>query len=198
MSHALPLDQIVITPLQPSHYAGVVRLGNQVHGSGYLTVESLQRLAQKSLKGGINCSFVACLHEQVIGFRLTYANGNWQPDQWCSQAQWPVAAAQVCYFKCNTVAQPYRGRGLGSALLKRSVAAAKRQGARAGLAHVWRQSPGNSAFLYFSRCGGELIADHPNKWLADAGYHCVVCQGPCRCVAAEMLLPFAQPRYQEL
>lgn len=191
-NNAMTNPNIVIEPLQPRHFAGVIDLGNRVHGDGYLTPQSIEAIAAKGLKDNINCSFVACVNDKVIGFRLTYAIGNWHSDQWCTTAKWPVDEAKVCYFKCNTVDEAYRGAGLGSKLLAHSVKAAAQQGAQAGLAHIWRQSPGNSAFRYFSKCGGKLIADHPGKWHQDSldGYHCVVCDGPCDCTAAEMLIDF--------
>ncbi|MBY5992231.1 GNAT family N-acetyltransferase [Ferrimonas balearica] len=181
-----------IEPLAPAHFAGVVALGNLVHGDGYLTDEGLRAHAAKSFHNGINCSFVALEGDTVVGFRLTFAAGHWQPDQWCTPDKWPVSPDKVCYFKCNTVDEAHRGEGLGAALLRRSIDAARAQGAEAGLAHIWRASPGNSAFLYFSKCGGQLVADHPGKWRQDSleGYDCVICGIPCSCTAAEMIIDF--------
>ena len=65
--------------------------------------------------------------------------------------------SQVCYFKCNTVDESYRGYGIGSTLLRLSIDAAKQQGAKAGISHLWKQSPGNSAVKYFTKCGGQLV-----------------------------------------
>jgi len=87
----------------------------------------------------------------------------------------------------------YRGHGIGSSLLMLSIEQAKLQGAKAGLAHIWLASPGNSAFKYFKKCGGELIKEHPNRWAGwyeSHGYICPVCGADCDCTAAEMMIRF--------
>ena len=180
--------------LTPAHFEGVVTLGNFVHGDNYLTEESLRQMYDKSFHDGINASWVALDNDKVVGFRLTYAHSQWQPDKWCSPDEWTVPADKVCYFKCNTVSPDRQGLGIGSEMLRRSIASASRQGALAGLAHIWLASPGNSAFKYFSKNGGTLIRKHPDKWRYEAiheGYDCPVCEGICDCEGAEMLLTFS-------
>ena len=70
--------------------------------------------------------------------------------------------------------------------------AAKGQGATAGVSHLWKQSPGNSAVKYFSKNGGTLIKEHADRWreLSLAGYDCPICSNDCRCEAAEMMITF--------
>ena len=179
-------------PLAPQHFDAIIKLANAVHGDGYMDDEKIRRCYQRSFSKNINCSFVALAGEQLLGFRLTFAAEHWQPDQWCTPDKWPVPADKVCYFKCATVAPDTQGQGIGSTLMRHAIAAARQQGAQAGLAHIWRQSPGNAAFRYFSRCGGYLIKDHLGKWNEESrqGYHCVFCGYDCQCVAAEMLLLF--------
>lgn len=129
----------------------------------------------------------------LIGFRLTIAADRWVPDKWCSPEQWDLPSSQICYFKCNTVDAEFRGRSIGSTLLKKSIETSVQQGARAGIAHIWKASPNNSAFLYFSACGGKLIKEHPNKWQENSiedSYDCPICGQLCYCTAAEMLLRF--------
>jgi predicted GNAT family acetyltransferase len=180
--------------LSPDHFASIIALGNHVHGDNYLDSQSIERLYQSSWQNDINASWVA-IDEQdnLIGFRLTVAPNHWTPDQWCSPKAWVVNANEVSYFKCNTVAESVRGQGVGSALLKHSIESSKLQGAKAGLAHIWLASPGNSAFRYFSACGGKLVKKHANKWQAlsiEDNYQCPVCGDLCECTAAEMILPF--------
>ncbi|WP_018983322.1 GNAT family N-acetyltransferase [Salinimonas chungwhensis] len=180
--------------LAPEHFDGVVRLGNQVHGDNYLSHQSLHQMYEKSFHDAVNASWVAIANQQVVGFRLTYAHSQWEPDEWCTPAAWPVPADKVCYFKCNTVAPDRQGLGIGSEMLQRAIASAHTQGAQAGLAHIWLASPGNSAYKYFKKNGGELIQKHPDKWRHEAlydGYDCPVCEGLCQCEAAEMLLRFS-------
>ena len=178
--------------LTPTDFTAVIHLATQVHGEGYLDQASMQAWYDKGLKNGINAGFVVYHEQHLVGFRITYAVQQWQIDQWCSTELWPVAAEHVCYFKCNTVDENYRGHGIGGELLKRSIAAAKQQGARAGVSHLWKQSPGNSAVKYFTKCGGILIKNHPDRWheLSLAGYECPICHNNCRCEAAEMMVVF--------
>lgn len=181
-------------PLHPSHFTPLLELANQVHGDNYMALDELETIYQKSFKNQINASWVAMDEGKLVGFRLTLAAGSWQADKWCSPELWPHDISQIYYFKCNTVNENYRGYGIGSALLKRSVAQAAKQGSLAGLAHIWLASPGNSAYKYFSKCGGKMVKEHPGKWndhcLYD-NYICPVCGSPCDCVGGEMLLDFA-------
>ncbi len=179
--------------MQAEDFATVLQLGNLVHGDGYLTPESLQQYFERGLVREHNASFVAFADDnQLVGFRLAFAAGQWAPDQWCSPNLWPVLPEKVAYFKCNTVAPSQQGAGIGGKLLQLSITALQQQGAIAGLAHLWQQSPGNAAVKYFSRHGGVLIKEHPDKWRAEslAGYACVRCGFDCHCSAAEMILLF--------
>lgn len=188
-----PPKPVSYLPLSPEHFAQVIELGNQVQGDNYLSDSALHDIYDKSWHNGINASLVALHNGQVVGFRLTYAHDKWQRDKWCTPRLWPVAEDKVCYFKCNTVSPTMQGAGIGSALLTHSVAQAKAQGAKAGLAHIWLASPGNSAFKYFTKNGGVLVKKHANKW-RDAslyeGYDCPVCPHHCECEGAEMILTF--------
>lgn len=189
------MDKIRYRLLEPELFAGVIALGNQVHGDNYLDPVNLAQWHQRGCKNGINASFVALDDEQVIGFRLTWSAGQWPIDKWCSPQLWGVDAERVSYFKCNTVHADYRGTGVGSELLTRSIQQLQRQGSLAGIAHIWLASPGNSAFLYFSKNGGKIVQEHPNRWRDISvyeGYCCPVCSDICSCVAAEMLLTFDQ------
>lgn len=173
--------------------AAVIDLANRVHGDNYLNDASLQQLLDGGSVGDIKLNWLAERDGEVLGIRLTLAPGQWPIDDACTPEQWPVPATQMCYFKCAAVAEEARGLGVGRQLLMKSIAEAKRLGCTAGLAHIWLQSPGNSAYEYFSRCGGKLITRHPDRWLQasiEDGYYCPVCDGTCRCEAGEMVLPF--------
>ncbi|MGB0894186.1 MAG: GNAT family N-acetyltransferase [Parashewanella sp.] len=182
-----------IREMEVSDFEAVIRVGNLVHGDGYLNSDELGQLYEKGIKSHINASFVAIENDELLGFRLTYAAGNWAIDKWCSTEYWGVDPQKVCYFKSNTLIDCARGKGLGGLLLSKSVEAVKQQGAIAGLAHLWQQSPNNSAVRYFSKAGGKLIKAHPNRWSWEnmsRHYFCSVCGGNCRCTACEMLLMF--------
>ncbi len=187
------INNIQYRPMQPTDFAEVLQLGNLVHGAGYLTPALLQLYFDRGLSQQLNASFVAiAATKQLIGFRLAFAPGQWELDQWCSPQLWPVTPEKVAYFKCNTVAPELQGAGIGGQLLLLSIGALQQQGAVAGLAHLWQQSPGNAAVKYFSRHGGVLIQQHADKWRAESlqGYACVRCGVDCHCSAAEMILQF--------
>lgn len=178
--------------LTPADFDKVITLANHVHGDGYMDENNIQDWYQKGFKNDINAGFVAYDNDKLVGFRITYAAEQWHIDKWCSPQKWRANSEQVCYFKCNTVDETYRGYGIGSELLKLSIAAAKAQGAIAGVSHLWKQSPGNSAVKYFTKCGGELVQSHPDKWREEAlnGYDCIICGFDCHCEAAEMIIYF--------
>lgn len=181
------------TELSPKDFNAIITLGNKVHGAGYLDQEKIKTYYQQGLFNGINCSFVVYKEHTLVGFRLTFSANQWTIDKWCSPEAWQVPSDKVCYFKCNTVDPNHQAQGIGGNLLKYSIDAARKQGALAGVSHLWRQSPGNAAVKYFTKCGGRLVKDHPDKWYQDSldGYECVLCPAKaCHCVAAEMIIDF--------
>lgn len=182
--------------LQEEDFEAVIALGNKINGDNYLDREMLKKLLKASVKDSLNCSYVAYptkRGEDAAGFRLTYAAGQWCIDNWFSPDKWKVPQDKVCLFKSNMVSEKYRGRGLGPLLLKHSIATAKQQGAIAGVTHIWMQSPGNSAYKYFTKAGGEVVFIHPDRWhndFSDFGYVCTICGEDCHCDGAEMILYF--------
>jgi GNAT superfamily N-acetyltransferase len=183
-------------PLSFNDFPALIALANLVHGDGYLTDEIMQCWYEQSMADNnsatSNLSYVAYDNNKLVGFRITFAPEHWQIDQWCSPEKWQCDTDKVCYFKCNTVDQNYRGYGIGSELLQYSINAAKQVGCVAGVSHLWKQSPGNSAIKYFTKCGGKHIASHPDKWNEDGknGYDCILCGFDCHCEAAEMIIYF--------
>ncbi|GIU10626.1 MULTISPECIES: GNAT family N-acetyltransferase [unclassified Shewanella] len=183
----------MIIPLNKTHFAAVITLGNLVHGAGYLDSETLDHIVNLGQKHGINSCFVAIEQGELLGFRLCYAAGQWPIDKWCSVSDWSVEPKNVAYFKCNTIAEQARGKGLGGQLLTASVLALTEQGAVAGVSHLWKQSPHNAAVKYFSKAGGQLIKEHPQRWnntVEHPDYVCNLCGPNCQCAACEMLLMF--------
>lgn len=185
-------NTITYKTIAPEDFKATIELGTRVHGKGYINQKNLPKWVDKGIKNDINSGFVAYDGDKLVGFRVTFSIDQWQTDKWCSPESWPVEQMHVCYFKCNTVDENYRGYGIGSQLLQLAIKAAKKQGAKAGVSHLWMQSPGNSAVKYFTKCGGKLIKEHPDRWheLSLAGYDCPVCQNECHCSAAEMLIHF--------
>ncbi|PCI62917.1 MAG: GNAT family N-acetyltransferase [Gammaproteobacteria bacterium] len=188
----LKVNNLQIETLDSSHFEDVIQLGNTVHGDGYLDLDAIQSVLNKSIKGNLNCSFVIYDNKKLVGFRLTFAPEKWDIDKWCTPDLWGIAINEVCYFKCNTVDENYRGQKVGRKLLEASIDVAKKMGAKAGVCHTWMQSPGNIAYHYFIGCGGEFVKKHPNRWFEDGqnGYNCILCGYDCHCDALEMILKF--------
>jgi GNAT superfamily N-acetyltransferase len=178
--------------LHSSDFNALIRLAIQVHGEGYVNLKMLEQWHQQGIVGSVNAGFVAYHSNQLIGYRITFAAQQWDIDKWCTTEKWKTPTEQVCYFKCNTIDSQFRGLGVGSQLLKLSCAAAKAQGAAAGIAHLWMQSPADSAVQYFTHCGGQPIAIHKSRWNDDSkqGYICTLCDDNCHCDAKEMILYF--------
>ena len=185
---------MLIRNLTSGDYAAVVQLANAIHGDNYLDVDSLKQMHKQGIKANTDACFVALDdNEQIVGYRISFAAGQWIQDEWCSVELWPFAADDMAYFKSVGVLSEMRGKGIASALLQHSIEALKQQGAKAGLAHIWRESPGNAAERYFSYAGAKLIKVHPDRWrhLSETiGYCCPRCGELCRCSAAEMILVF--------
>ncbi|KAF7781409.1 hypothetical protein PRUB_b0613 [Pseudoalteromonas rubra] len=185
---------ISILPLNTTHYPAVIELGNLVHGENYIDLEGIRMMHQRGTQHGLNASFIAVDEShRVVGFRTAYSAGQWPIDKWCSTTLWPVDPMQMAYFKCIAIHPEAQGQGVGPKLLKASVDVLKQQGAKAGVAHLWMQSPGNAAVKYFSKAGGKLIKAHDDRWLDLSlyeGYCCSVCGDECHCQAAEMVLEF--------
>lgn len=194
-----------IYPLSEEDFDKIIELGDRVHGEHYLSHETLTKILRKSHAKGRCCSYVVYdrprnKNGKLVGFRLTYAPGQWEPDDWCSVEDWGIDPTKVCYFKSNTIDPDYRGQGIGPLLLDMSIQTVKGMGGEAGVTHIWLKSPGNSAFKYFSKTGAETLWVWPGRWYNDLereGYQCVVCcqdgeVNPCECPAAEMILRFGE------
>src|SRR5690606_32566242 len=187
--------QVTYRQMTAADSAAVIRLANEVHGENYLTEESYHDYLNRAQVAGVNLNWLAYLtdghHSELVGVRITFAPGHWDTEDQCTPDAWGLPTDRICYFKCSAVSEAARGFGIGRGLLEHSIASAKAMGCEAGLAHIWKQSPNNSAFAYFSRCGGELVAEHKKRWYqlsVEDGYHCPVCDGVCYCTAAEMIL----------
>ncbi|MDB2374500.1 GNAT family N-acetyltransferase [Psychrosphaera haliotis] len=187
------MTDYLIKNLSNEDFAAVIELGNKVHGDGYLDETSISKILDQSTVGSLNASYVMYHDQTLVGFRLSYAPNKWPLDKWCTSDKWPVNKEHVAYFKCNTIHPDYQGKGLGGQLLQTSITTLKEMGAKAGLSHIWMQSPGNASFKYFTKAGGQLIKTHARRWNDDPtipDYVCILCGNDCHCDASEMMLVF--------
>lgn len=184
-----------IANLSSKDFQGIIELSDAVLGKNYTSTEALQSVLEKSCKEDLNSSFVVYDGETLAGFRLTLAPGKWEIDKWFAPEKWGVDPTRVCLFKANTIHPGYQARGLGGLLLNLSAQVARQQGAVAGVAHVWMQSPGNAAYNYFLKSGGREIGIYPDRWKEDYekdGYLCIIHGSDCSCDGAEMILYFKE------
>ena len=187
--------------IREDDFGKIIKLAEEVHGKNYVDYVSLEKTYRLSCSRGLCCSKViydgSREKGKLIGFRLTYAPGNWEADEWCSPEKWKVPPEKICYFKNVTLAPNYRGLGLGGDLLKVSMGVAKQLGAEAGVAHIWMRSPNNAAYRYFSKAGGQDIRIWPSRWAGDYktfGYECGNCGKDCDCPGTEMILYFGEQK----
>lgn len=182
--------------LTEEHFDAALELCYKVHGENFYTREELKAEVEQGTIGDLSCSFVVydIPKKKIVGLRLTSAPGQWDREGSCTPEEWGVAPEKVCYFHTAAVDENYRGLGIGSYMLQMSTNVAKKMGAEAGLAHIWIQSPNNSAIEYFTRNGGKFIKEWPEKFI---GYHteerpCLRCGSTCHCDAAEMIIHFGE------
>lgn len=185
-----------LVPMGESHFGSIRDLASEVFEPHYLTLTDIEEGYQKSCAKGPTSSFVVLLDGRLIGFRLTYGPGTWDITRDYTPEKWNAAPEQVCYFKVACVHPDYSGLGLGQVLLDGAVGVSRRQGAIAGVADIWLNSPHNSAYKYFSKAGGEVVNIHHGRWAHrhSAENPCDICGPSCRCIGAEMILHFGEAK----
>ena len=107
---------------------------------------------------------------------------------------WEIDPEKVAYFKCNTLEKEFRGKGIGTLLLNKSIGECKRLGALAGLAHISVGSVNQYNYKYFIRAGGKDVTTYFNHWNRDFNnkdYVCSRCGDNCQCSVSEMILDFS-------
>lgn len=188
--------------LQEKDFENIIKLGNSIFGDNHLTQDNLKSILKKSTKDNKNCSFILTLNEgdgieRFIGFRLTYAPGQWidsyDSNLELSLDKWGFDSEKTAYMKINALDEQFRGLGFGRMLLDRAIAETRRMGAEAAVAHIWMNSPNNSAYNYFSRAGGRVVKLYPSYFTYHAKDNpCIRCGFPCECLAAEMIIDYSK------
>ncbi len=178
-----------------SDFSRVKVLNDEVFGWNYLDIEDIENACRKSFSLGLSSSFVIEDGGEIVGCRLTYAPGNWDTESYHPE-KWGVPLEKVCYFKTNVIRPDLQGQGLGGQLLKKSIEISKRQGAVAGVADIWLNSPNNSSYRYFSKAGAQVVNIEQDVWI---DFHtkknpCSRCGAPCHCLGAEMILYFEETK----
>ena len=161
-------------------------------GDGYYSIDELTRNQKKSIaKTGEFCSFVLIdpQDNSVNGLRLAYPPGNWDQGKGgqLRPELWPTKLEETAYFQSLFVSPKLQGQGWGPQLAKKSLQVFKKLGAKAVVAHCWKESPNNSSLRYLQNMGFKEIIEHPLYWI-NVNYVCTRDGYPCKCTAIEMHL----------
>ncbi len=175
-----------------SDIEGVKKFTDYAVGRGYYSVEELVENQKKSVAAsGQICSFILVDENtnEVLGLRLAFPPGNWdhgkggqlRPDLW------PTSLNETAYFQSLFVSPQLQGQGWGPKLAERSLEVFKKLGAKAVVAHCWKESPNNSSLRYLKNMGFKEIIEHKDYWV-NVNYICTRDGYPCHCTAIEMFL----------
>lgn len=175
--------------MRDSDIEHVVDLAHSLIGANYYNTASVKDLLASCRHKDTQLAFVAELDGRVVGFRFTYGPGMWQSGRGSglSPQFWPADLNDTAYFQSAFVMPGLMGQGVGGALARAALTTLRTLGARAVVAHCWKESPHNSSFRYLSKLGFVPVAEYPDYWV-DVEYECSRDGHPCRCTAIEMVL----------
>ena len=163
---------------------------DQVIGANYYSAQELTDFYQQSLKDGHECTLILEDEAKAIrGVRITFPPGQWQRGKGhgLTPALWNIPMNQVAYFQSLFIDPPLTGQGWGKKMSLQAIDLLKKLGARAVVAHSWKESPHDSSGKYLRALGFKSVAYHPLYW-KDVDYICPHCGKPCLCTAEEMIL----------
>ena len=165
---------------------------DKVVGHGYYSIDELTEYQKKSIANtNENCSFILVddTTQEVKGLRLALPPGNWTQGKGAKLRVdlWPTKLFETAYFQSLFISPELQGQGWGPKLAAESLKIFNKLGAKAVVAHCWKESPDNTSYKYLSNLGFKKIIEHPNYWI-NVDYTCVLDGKPCKCTAIEMLL----------
>ena len=180
---------LMIRAFKVSDVPGVKELTDQEIGQDYYGFDELIAIQKRSVKNGVNCSFVLLEGDKVRAIRLTFPPGCWfkGKGQQLSEDLWPHELKDTAYFQSLFVHKDYQGQGWGKKLSLASMAELRKLGTKGIVCHSWKESPSNSSSLYLKSMGFKFIKEYPRYWY-DVDYRCPRCGKPCSCTAQEMHL----------
>jgi GNAT superfamily N-acetyltransferase len=157
---------------------------------GYYSVAELEAIYYRSQKNGYQCTLVLeDAKHRIRGVRITFPPGHWQQGKGRGLApeRWGVAFTDAAYFQSLFIDPSLTGKGWGPRLSKQAIAILLKLGAKAVVAHSWRESPHDSSRRYLRGLGFSFVASHPGYW-QEVDCVCGRCGEPCECTAEEMIL----------
>ena len=175
--------------MRPCDADAVAALAERLMGRGYYSADQVRDMLARSTCDDRVYSYVAVDGAEAVGARFSLPPGAWSGGRGrgLSPDRWPVPLPDCGYFQTSFVDPAHRGRGIGPALARLALDDLRRAGARAVIAHAWKESPDDSARRYLSRLGFVAVCEHPEYWV-EVDYVCPRDGQPCRCTAVEMVL----------
>lgn len=186
-----------IEPMTPASAEAVARLADELIGLGYFSTDQVLDCIERSTVSGQTTSLIARSSSGLIGFRLTLPPGRWSRGRGesLSPELWPAPLEETAYFQSAFVHPDWSRQGVGSSMAAAALEVLARVGARAVVAHSWKESPGGSSQRYLAKLGFEPVAEYAEYW-KEVDYVCPRCGAPCLCTAVEMVraLPLGSAR----
>ena len=180
-----------IIEMTPNNFNEVLKISDAVLGKNYLTHEDCKNYWENGVKNKYRNSLIAEKNNKVVGFLFAFTPGNWKPDEFCSQKEWPGKVEEATYIKLMGVLQNYQRRGVGAKLLNKSIQIAKAQGAKFIVSHIWYNSPGEAPLRLFKKFGAREIKLYREKWYKEsrsASWQCARCGSLCHCDSLEIVI----------
>lgn len=183
------LMSVEIRVMTPQDVQSVAALADRLVGDDYYTPELVAQTMERSTYEGQVFSYVATLGGTLVAFRFVFPPGRWEHGRGDGLApgRWKAPLEQTAYFQSCFVDHAVMGQGIGRALAHRALMDLQSLGARAVVAHSWKESPHGSSLRYLTRLGFEAVAEHPEYWV-DVDYTCSLDGKPCHCTAIEVVL----------
>lgn len=166
------------------------KFADRTIGNNYYSEAELEKFYHHSFKDGIDCSLILeGDNGQICGVRLTFPPSEWHHGKGAqlSPQLWRVPQDQVAYFQSLFIEPSLTRQGWGKKMSLQSIALLKKVGARAIVAHSWKESPFDSSRKYLCALGFQWVATYPLYW-NKVDYNCPRCGKPCLCTAEEMIL----------
>lgn len=168
----------------------VSRLADRLAGIDYYPPELVRAYVERACTPSATTAYVAEQDGRMVAFRFAFPPGRWSAGRGrgLTPERWPHPLSATAYFQSCFVDPTCMGLGLGGALAELALRDLRALGARAVVAHSWKESPHDSSRRYLGRLGFMLVAEHPGYW-GEVDYLCSGCQTrPCTCTALEMVL----------
>ena len=180
---------IVIRRMDRGETEEVSLLADKLVGVGYYPPSLVADYMDQSTSEAGMFSYVASLDDRLVAFRFVLPPGRWEHGRGrgLSVDRWPAPLTDSAYFQSCFVDDGVMGQGIGRKLAWRALWDLKESGARAVVAHSWKESPHGSSLRYLERLGFQAVDEHPEYW-KEVDYHCRRCGSPCLCTAVEMVL----------